>query len=51
MTPNVSSRRMTFDFFVSVPLSRWQRIRLRFSWFYIRQTRPFLRLTEWWLNR
>lgn len=37
--------------FVSVPLSRWERIRLRCSWFYIRQTRPFARLTEWWLNR
>lgn len=37
--------------FVSVPLSRRQRIRRLFTWHYIRQTRLFMPLTDWWLNR
>lgn len=33
------------------PQTRGQRWRMRLSWAYIRQTRPFLPLTTWWLNR
>lgn len=36
--------------FMRVP-SRWESFRLRLTWHYIRQTRLFLPLTDWWLNR
>lgn len=43
--------RVSLQFFVTIPLSRWQRIRLRLSWAYWRQTRLPNPITEWWLNR
>jgi hypothetical protein len=38
-------------FYFAAKPTRWQRIKIRFTWHYIRQTRPLLPLTEWWLNR
>lgn len=42
---------MSSALFFARKLSRRERIRLFFSWAYIRQTPPFYRLTIWWINR
>lgn len=38
-------------FFFSHRLTRWEQIKLRFTWYYIRQTRLLYPITMWWLNR
>ena len=38
-------------YFFSRRLSRRERLRLYFSWPYIRQTRLLNPITDWWLNR